>query len=74
MWWDGSDVSWYITVPLTSGLLIWFISPEYPLRRAENIAVVSFVHVVEYQLKVKVNLEQATKDQKGSRVIALLFL
>ena len=62
------------TLPLTSDLLIWFLSPEYPLHRIDNIAVASFVHVVKYKVKVKVTLEQATKDQRGSRVIALHFL
>ena len=33
-----------------------------------------FVLVVKYKVKVKVILEQATKTQRGSRVIALLFL
>ena len=38
------------------------------------IAVIK--HIVSYQINVKVNftLEQATKAQKGSRGIALLFL
>jgi hypothetical protein len=44
---------------------MWFISKEYPVRRAEEIAVVSFGHVVKCDVKVKVTLEQATKYQRG---------
>jgi hypothetical protein len=38
------------------------------------LTVLSYINKAKIKLKVKINIEQATKAQRESRVIALLFL
>jgi hypothetical protein len=56
----------------------WSYASTPPMRLngvdRENFTFYQTITVVTRRYKVKFNLEQATKAQRGSKVIALLFL
>ena len=55
---------------------LWIFRNRHSLciKVLQKSSVACFIHIYIYMVKVKFNLEQATKAQRGSRGIALLIL
>jgi len=64
-----------ITITIITTTTIIIIIIESDIKEQQKTAVLGTVHILQtVKVKVKFTLEQATKDERGSKDIALLFL